>query len=321
MAQTNEPLALKYEAETLDEIPGPYRLVYQQDAATKRYHLRVEGHPDTAKAAKLPEFRENNKALHARVEELETKLKAYEGIDGSDVAAMRERLAAFGDLDPEQARQALAAVGETKGRATELETALQAERQAHHAERVRNAVTFEFLKQGGHPAAADFVVGKAPFQVGSDACAAFRTTDLAKWEARDSAIAGKLVAPRVPKDVMGLLQDQELRRPFASLGLLERTAVYASLPADARFDPLGGALENGGMTLEVRPGELPTVVPFVDPAIVQQRVQQRAEATNPQAAAELRDVQLVIRVLRSFVATCERAINTASPEPQPAATV
>lgn len=64
----------------LDEAPMPLRPFFEERDG--KHHMRFEGDvPGWVKSEKLDEFRTNNKVLHARVEELTTQLKAFDGID------------------------------------------------------------------------------------------------------------------------------------------------------------------------------------------------------------------------------------------------
>ena len=111
MATTNKPLSIPHTITSLDEAPAPLRPFFQATDDGK-FVLQVEGHPAEAK---LTQFRENNRTLHARAEELESKLKAYGDTTPETVAQLRDRLALFADLDPAAARAALADAERLKG--------------------------------------------------------------------------------------------------------------------------------------------------------------------------------------------------------------
>src|SRR5208282_6857449 len=63
----NIGMALKYELDSLDDVPETKRDEYVLDEASKKYRLQVEG---AVPADRLKEFRENNKKLQKEREEL-----------------------------------------------------------------------------------------------------------------------------------------------------------------------------------------------------------------------------------------------------------
>lgn len=118
---------------------------------------------------KLAEFRENNI-------ELQKTLAKFDGLDPETARAafvkattLEEKLAAFEGVDPDEYR-ALKARPDTSQRAAELEAELAATKTAHAAAMLKNAVSVEFLRQGGRASAVDFMLQAASkvFEMGTD---------------------------------------------------------------------------------------------------------------------------------------------------------
>src|SRR5262249_25005383 len=117
---------------------------------------------------------ENNRGLNAKVTELEAKLKAFEGIDPTTVAATAVKLAdleqRFAGIEPEEYK-ALKARPDLSSRVTELEAQLASEkaatttaRQSADAAVFRSKVADAFVAAGGRPEALDFMIAKAQEQ-------------------------------------------------------------------------------------------------------------------------------------------------------------
>ena len=98
--------------------------------------------------AKTNEFRENNRSLSKQKGELETKLKAFDGIDPDAARAALERPA----VDPR--------LTEAEARAATLTAELTAATTALEDMKVRSTVVSEFISLGGRPEASDFLVQK-----------------------------------------------------------------------------------------------------------------------------------------------------------------
>lgn len=87
---------------TLDGLPDALRSEYE--LRDGKYFLKIEGEPPAgfvpaaelaAANGKLAEFRDNNRALHSRVQELDSKMKAYEGIDPDEHRSLKTKLGEF----------------------------------------------------------------------------------------------------------------------------------------------------------------------------------------------------------------------------------
>lgn len=79
---------------SLDEVPEALRGEYE--SRDGKFVLKIEGEPaGFVPVARFNEFRDNNRALNTRVTTAEEKLKAYEGIDPSEYAALKTRIAEF----------------------------------------------------------------------------------------------------------------------------------------------------------------------------------------------------------------------------------
>src|SRR5436309_3402937 len=93
---------LKTVINELVEVPGNMRDFYtaRQDG---KWELALDGDPTGfVKAEKLNEFRENNRGLNTAKTELETKLKAFEGLDPVAAKEALAKLATFEGVDPEE---------------------------------------------------------------------------------------------------------------------------------------------------------------------------------------------------------------------------
>jgi hypothetical protein len=171
-------MSLKCVVNSLTEVAGPLWDYYKK-TADGRFALVLDGEPaGYVKSSKLDEFRANNRDLHTAKTELESRLKAFDGIDpdaaraalavGTDpakVSDLEEKLAAAAanaeTLKAQHAAELAALQSDQTNRATNLEAALTAEKSAHAATQLRNAISVEFLRAGGRESAVDFMVGKA----------------------------------------------------------------------------------------------------------------------------------------------------------------
>jgi hypothetical protein len=141
-------MALKYIIDDLVEVPGPLRSEYK--AADGKFHLSLDGHPDTTRVV---EFRSNNIRLANEKKELEAKLAPFDGID------------------PVAAKEALAKVASGGGEElVKLKLQLaEAESHAASATQKADALVFEqrvssaFVAHGGRPSAVPYMVNAAPF--------------------------------------------------------------------------------------------------------------------------------------------------------------
>jgi len=115
-----------------------------------KFVLNLEGDPPGyVTADKLDEFRNNNRSLNAKTAELETKLRAFDGIDPEEYKGLKARP----DLTP---------------RVSELETQLATEKAARAATQLsadqlvfKSKVGDVFLHVGGRPEALDYILPKA----------------------------------------------------------------------------------------------------------------------------------------------------------------
>ena len=106
-------MALKYELDSLDDVPETKRDEYVLDEASKKYRLQVEG---AVPADRLKEFRENNKKLQKEREEL---LEKFKDVDPAEYRTIKER---YKDVDLEEIkslREELAALKESEGKGKE----------------------------------------------------------------------------------------------------------------------------------------------------------------------------------------------------------
>lgn len=75
-----------------EEIPEAIRGEYE--LRDGKYVLKLDGEiPGHVPAARLEEFRTNNRALNSLKDELERKLKSFEGIDPKEYAALKTKIA------------------------------------------------------------------------------------------------------------------------------------------------------------------------------------------------------------------------------------
>ena len=89
--------ALKTKVDTLEEVPEELQKFYEE-TGTGAFVLSIDGVPPQAQA-KIAEFRENNITLSKQREELEEKLKVYEGLDPE---AAREAMTKLATLEEEE---------------------------------------------------------------------------------------------------------------------------------------------------------------------------------------------------------------------------
>jgi hypothetical protein len=127
--------------------------------------LDIDGVPDGwVPKARLDEFRNNNKALNLKVNELETRLKTFDGVDPTAAAATAAKLteleARFEGVDPNEYRS-LKAKPDLSARVSELETKLAASEASAARSALKTSVGDAFLRAGGLPEAADFITSKA----------------------------------------------------------------------------------------------------------------------------------------------------------------
>ena len=132
-------MALKLTIDNLVEGPGTLRDEYKQGSDGK-FHLTLDGDPP-----KLSEFRDRNIVLMKEVEELRPLKAQFDGIDPEAVKADRLKLAELA----------------AKPDAAKLEADLAAERKAHSATQLTNAVVTRFLAMGGRASAVDFIAAEA----------------------------------------------------------------------------------------------------------------------------------------------------------------
>jgi len=140
---------LKAVVDDLVEVRSNLREFYTRRDDGK-FVLTLDGDPPGyAKADKLAEFRDNNRALNSKVTDLETRLKAFDGIDPEEYQTLKARP----DLTP---------------RVTELEAQLAAEKAATTAAQrstdaavLRSKIGDAFHRAGGRPQAQDFIIAKA----------------------------------------------------------------------------------------------------------------------------------------------------------------
>jgi hypothetical protein len=162
---------LKAVIENPHQVPGQLRDYYVMGTDGKQY-LSVDGEPPGyVSKATHDEFRTNNRALNGKVTDLETKLKAFEGIDPATVTATASKLAdleqKFADVDPDEYR-ALKARPDLTPRVTALEADLATEtaaktkaQQSADTAVFRSKVGDVFIRVGGRPQALDFIIAAA----------------------------------------------------------------------------------------------------------------------------------------------------------------
>lgn len=85
--------ALKTRVDNIEEIPEELQKFYEQ-TEKGNYVLAIDGVPPQAQA-KIAEFRDNNITLVKEKEELEERLKNYEGLDADRAREAMERVAAI----------------------------------------------------------------------------------------------------------------------------------------------------------------------------------------------------------------------------------
>lgn len=78
-------MALKFRVPKLEDVPEALRSMYRQSG--NEFVLDAEGAEDLSR---LSEFRDNNTKLGQKAKELEDRLKAFDGLDPSAVASLRE---------------------------------------------------------------------------------------------------------------------------------------------------------------------------------------------------------------------------------------
>ncbi len=135
-------MALKYSVDTLDGLPPAVREHYSK-ADDGKFKLTLDGgHPDTARVA---EFRDNNLKLTRERDELKTR---FDGIDPDAVKADRAKVAEYESAKPNDKIAA-------------LQAQLDAANKRANGAVLKDAVVGAFLKAGGQPSAADFILSKA----------------------------------------------------------------------------------------------------------------------------------------------------------------
>lgn len=134
---------MKFIINDLAEVPGSLREHYVK-AADGTFTLVVDGHPD---AAKLSQFRSSNIELLKERDALKAK---FEGIDPDEHKTLKARAA--GDPD-DVVKLKLDLASEKAGR-------VDAQQKADRAV-FTQTVSGEFLRVGGRPEAADFMVAAA----------------------------------------------------------------------------------------------------------------------------------------------------------------
>lgn len=141
---------LKTKLDALEEIPEDLHKFYEQ-TGSGAYVLNIDGVPPQAQA-KIAEFRENNITLSKTKEELEERLKLYEGLDPdqardalSKLATMEEEtLIKEGDLETlVQQRMAAAKADHLK----QLESLKTAKEEAEKKSKVNQAKLSEYIIQ------------------------------------------------------------------------------------------------------------------------------------------------------------------------------
>lgn len=141
---------------SLDEAQVPLRPFFKKDPDGTTYSLRLKGEPHgyvreeklAEATAKLAEFRDGNRGLNSKVTDLETRLKAFDGID------------------PEAAKTALAkAADTTRDDALELAASLQTQLATTKNElrdlHIRHIVDSAFIAAGGVADASPMVLDRA----------------------------------------------------------------------------------------------------------------------------------------------------------------
>jgi hypothetical protein len=139
-------MSLKYEVNKLEDLPESVREHYTK--VGDKFHLTIDG-----PVPKPEEFRQTNTRLMAQVAEQEAKLKTFDGIDPSAVAADREKLK---ELDTTKVQLATA----TADLATERAARTAAQTKADGA-LLRDTITAKALAIGARPDAVSIVADKA----------------------------------------------------------------------------------------------------------------------------------------------------------------
>jgi hypothetical protein len=207
---------LKASIASLDEVPDVLRDYYRRvnDSA---YALVIEGEPVGYElASKVGEFRANNRALNAKVTELETAnaelVASLDAHTGTDVATLMEQLRAFEGIDPAE-YHALKAL---TPRVTELESALATERQTLARTQFSSAVAAELHKSGIRTSAVEFM-----------------TAEAAKvFALKDGALSTDTFSPTKPGERLSLAEWVAGQRV---------TASYAFQPSSGGGAPIGGS--------------------------------------------------------------------------------
>ena len=140
---------LKTFIDNIADVPGPLQDYYQK-TDDGRFALLFDGKD------KLKEFRDHNIELQKTLEKFPDAAK----VAVAKAADLEQKLAAFDGVDPDEYRVLKARV-DTSKRAAELEAELATTKTAHAAALLKNAVSVEFLRQGGRASAVDFMVQAA----------------------------------------------------------------------------------------------------------------------------------------------------------------
>lgn len=120
---------MKFVINTLEEVAEPLRTEYE--ARNGKFYLKTEGEyaPLVESNTKLAEFRDNNRALNTKTAELETKLKAFEGVDVAEYATLKTKVTELekagvkgtGDVTEQIKAAVAAAVGPLEAKVKERE--------------------------------------------------------------------------------------------------------------------------------------------------------------------------------------------------------
>jgi hypothetical protein len=160
--------------DTLDQVPEALRSEYEPRDG--KFYLKLEGDvPGFVPANKHAEFRNNNIALMAAKTELETKLKSFEGIDPTEYASLKAKIADLekagvkkGDDVLAQVRAAAEAAVKPVAEKLALIERSEADAKARlAAESLRNALTQAGMRAGvAEKALTDYISrGQAIFQM------------------------------------------------------------------------------------------------------------------------------------------------------------
>lgn len=142
--------ALKTKVDSLEEVPESLHQYYEE-TGTGSFVLSIDGVPPQAQA-KIAEFRDNNISLAKAKEDLEERMKLYEGIDAekardamAKLAAMQEQeLVEKGDVDT-LVQQKLAAA--QNDHLKQLESLKTAKEEAEKKAKVNQAKLSEYIIQ------------------------------------------------------------------------------------------------------------------------------------------------------------------------------